>query len=75
MAKNCYSCKELYYDTEQDSDGFIIGEGWCCDKQYYKYANISDIKADGFVDRLQTKEYKNKGKICCEEKELTNANR
>ena len=66
VKKNCYNCKHLDVYTESDSDGYIIGEGWMCEKQYQKAEERgTDIQHERNMER---KEYLGKGKVCFEPK-------
>ena len=64
--KNCHNCKEFYHETEVDSDGYIIGDYFACDKQYEKFEQRDE--GDAFNDRLQLESYQKKGKVCFEPK-------
>lgn len=62
IKKNCYNCAELDYEDEVDSDGYIIGGGFSCDKQYNKEEERGT--PDTSLDRLQMESYRQKSKVC-----------
>jgi len=68
MKKNCYNCAELYYNEEQDSDGYVIGSGYNCDKRYEK-AEDSCGGGDAFLQKLTQESYLKKSKVCFASKE------
>lgn len=66
MKKNCYNCKCLSFETESDTDGYIIGGGYHCDKQYQKaYEKGMETEYENNMDR---ESYRLKGKACFEPK-------
>ena len=67
MKKNCFNCKNLTTETEQDSHGYELGDVYHCEKQYQKSVNNdSEAKYERNIGR---KEYLEKGKVCFESNE------
>ena len=67
VKKNCYNCKCLTEEYESDSDGYEIGGGYHCEKQYQKaYESGRDIE---YEKNMCRKDYLQKGKVCFEPKE------
>lgn len=66
MKKNCLNCKHLEQDTEVDSDGYLLGTYWMCDKQYQKMYERD--KEDEFSQNIERPEYRAKSKVCFEPK-------
>lgn len=68
MKKNCFNCKHLEEYSEVDSDGYPVGEGYHCEKQYQKADERGkDIQHEINMER---KEYLEKGKVCFEPKQI-----
>ena len=64
MEKNCFNCKHLTEEEDQDSDGYIISSGYHCEKQYHKAVEAGK---DAEYDRnMERKAYLEKGKVCFE---------
>lgn len=64
MKKNCLNCKHLTEEYEQDSDGYEIGGGYYCDKQYQK--SCMKGTEDQFIENLDRPSYREKAKVCFE---------
>jgi len=64
MKKNCLNCRHLTYEEEQDSDGYVIGGGYNCEKRIETACEQG--KEDELWTNLSRPEYREKGKVCFE---------
>ena len=64
MKKNCKNCKCLTEETETDSDGYVIGGGFHCEKQFQKAANNGN--EDAYETNMHRTAYLEKSKVCFE---------